>query len=391
MITFDDALALIDSRVAPLGCERVSMEEAAGRTLATDAVAALPSPRHTISAMDGYAVRLDEVEPGVPLRVTGEVRPGQSASALASCAAVRIFTGGVLPEGANCVIMQEYATRDGDSVRFAPGFGPARHVRQKGSDFDRGDVVLSRGTKLDARSLVAAAATDAKHLAVYRQPSVSVLATGDELVASGSAHESAYAIPDAIGPALGAMIQHAGGKVVSRGFARDDLPALERLAGQLAQDVDLVVVTGGASVGERDFAKPMFAAHGLELQFDRVAMKPGKPVWFGRVKDCWVIGLPGNPTSAMVTARLLLDPILGRLQGATRGHLWRSMPLASALPATGDRETFARARWDATGLTVLGNQDSGVQGGLAKADWLIRCPSGQSERAAGTMVSALQF
>ncbi|MEC7534935.1 MAG: molybdopterin-binding protein [Pseudomonadota bacterium] len=217
------------------------------------------------------------------------------------------------------------------------------------------------------------------------------MATGDELVASGSAHESAYAIPDALGPALGAMIQHAGGKVVSRGFVRDDLPALERLAGQLAQNVDLVVVTGGASVGEHDFAKPMFAAHGLELQFDRVAMKPGKPVWFGRVKDCWVIGLPGNPTSAMVTARLLLDPILGRLQGATRGHLWRSMPLASALPATGDRETFARARWDATGLTALGNQDSGVQGGLAKADWLIRCPPGQSELAAGTMVSALQF
>ena len=215
MITFDEALALFDSRVAPLGCERVSVEEAAGRTLATDAVAALPSPRHTISAMDGYAVRLDEVEPGVPLRVTGEVRPGQSVSALASCAAVRIFTGGVLPDGANCVIMQEYATRDGDSVRFAPGFGPARHVRQKGSDFDRGDVVLPRGTKLDARSIVAAAATDAKQLEVYRQPRVSVLATGDELVASGSAHESAYAIPDAIGPALGAMIQHAGGKVVS--------------------------------------------------------------------------------------------------------------------------------------------------------------------------------
>ena len=153
----------------------------------------------------------------------------------------------------------------------------------------------------------------------------------------------------------------------------------------------IVIVIGGASVGDRDFAKPMFAPHGLALVFDRLAIKPGKPVWLGRAGARLVLGLPGNPSSAMVTARLFLVPILERLQGGEGYHAWRDMPLATPLPATGDRETFARAHWGQAGLEVLGNQDSGVQGGLARADWLIRCPSSQAGLEAGNTVSALLF
>ena len=155
----------------------------------------------------------------------------------------------------------------------------------------------------------------------------------------------------------------------------------------------LVIVTGGASVGERDFAKPMFAAHGLDLLFPKVAIKPGKPVWLGRVRETWVLGLPGNPTSAMVTARLFLLPLLARLHGQAMADVlrWRALPLASPLPATGSRETFTRARLDDGGLTPLSNQDSGAQRALAEADWLIRCPPDQPARGAGYAVTALPF
>ena len=154
-----------------------------------------------------------------------------------------------------------------------------------------------------------------------------------------------------------------------------------------------MIVTGGASVGERDFARAMFAPHGLDLLFSKVAIKPGKPVWLGRARGKWVLGLPGNPTSAMVTARLFLQPVLARLlgQSAQAPLGWRHLPLAAPLGPTGDRERFVRAIWSQAGLVPLGNQDSGVQGGLAQADWLVRCPPEQPPQEAGTLVTALPF
>ena len=391
-ISFDEAMDLLEQAIEPLVTEMVSLDHSAGRTLASDITARLPSPRFTVSAMDGYAVRIEDVVAGQAMPVTGEARPGRPyAELLGQGKAVRIFTGGTLPEGADCVIMQEYAARDGEVVRFSEGFGPSRHVREAGSDFAAGDVLVRAGTRLDPRTLVAAAAAGAGKVAVYRRPKVSILSTGDELAEPGTASERAYAIPDSIGAALAAMVEQAGAIVAARTRALDDLPALEKQAGDLLQEADLVVVTGGASVGDRDYAKPMFETHGLKLVFDKVAIKPGKPVWFGRVGGKMVLGLPGNPTSAMVTARLFVVPLLGSLQGGQCGHVWRNMPLVAPLPATGDRETFVRAEWEADGLRPLGNQDSGVQGGLARADWLVRCPAGQGEVAPGSLVSALPF
>jgi molybdopterin molybdotransferase len=392
MICFDAAMALLKQHVAALGSETVALEEAAGRILAEDLVAGLASPRLTVSAMDGYAVTEAGLEPGRALRIAGEARPGKVFEArLAPGEAVRIFTGAPLPDGADSVIMQEYAQRDGETVKFAEGYGPARHVRIAGSDFAKGDILLAKGTQLGPKALVAAAAGDSGRVQVGSRPRVALLATGDELTDPGRARYEPNAIPDTISPALAALVQKGGGSVVARHRAQDDLPALEKLAGELLGTADLMVVTGGASVGERDFAKPMFAAHGLELIFDKVAIKPGKPVWLGRVGPSTVLGLPGNPTSAMVTTRLFLVPLLALLQGGAGEHHWRAMPLALDLPETGDRETFARASWEKDGLRPLGNQDSGVQGGLVRADWLIRCPPGQAKRVAGETVRAIRF
>ena len=385
-------MARLVANVVPLGTEAISIAGACGRTLAQDVIARLPSPRLTMSAMDGYAVSLNTITVGDTLCVTGEARPGAPHNVpIAAGEAVRIFTGAPIPKGADCVIMQEYATRDGNTVRFGEGFGPSRNLRLKGSDFDTGDVLLPRGMRLDPKSLVAAAAADVAEIKVHKRPRVTVLATGDELVEPGVAGERPYAIPDSISLSVAAQIKRAGAAVIGPYRANDDLPGLVDLAGELLSQTDLVVVTGGASVGERDFAKPMFEPHELRLIFDKVAIKPGKPVWLGRTNGTLVLGLPGNPTSAMVTARLFLDPMLGLLQGGAGRSAWHNMVLAGNLPATGDRDTFVRAAWDEDGLQPLLNQDSGVQGGLTCAQWLIRCPAGQVRLPPGTVVRALQF
>ena len=189
------------------------------------------------------------------------------------------------------------------------------------------------------------------------------------------------------------MLGELGADWIGHQCVSDDLPALEAAAAAAVERCDLVVVTGGASVGERDHAKAMFAPLELDLLFSKIAIKPGKPVWLGRAGTTWVLGLPGNPSSAMVTARLLLAPLVARLLGqrVPAPIEWIDLPLAAPLPATDDRETFVRATLDSGGLTPLANQDSGGQRALGLARWLIRCPAGQPPLAAGTRVPALAF
>ncbi len=390
-IPFDAALALIGD-VAPLGCETVPLADAAGRTLAADLIARGQAPRSAVSTMDGYAVVDAATAPGEWLEVIGDSRAGAWwRGTVGPGQAVRVFTGAGVPACATRVIIQEHAERGGARVRFTPAYGPATYIRAAGSDFTAEAVLLPAGTRLTPRMLVAAGAADRAEVTVGRIPRVAILATGDELAAPGEAHTREDAIPETIGPGVAAMAEGVGAEVVARAICPDDLARLTALAGELLAAADLVVVTGGASVGERDFAKASFAAHGLALAFEKVAIKPGKPVWFGRCGDALVLGLPGNPTSAMVTAALFLRPLLARLQGDDTAHQWRTLPLAEPLPPTDERETFSRARWDDAGLTPLGNQDSGAQSPLAEADWLIRCPPHQPALPAGTMVRALAF
>lgn len=394
MINFDEAIALIEAEVSSLGTNQVALGDAAGQVLAAPLMARSAAPRVAVSAMDGYAVVDASTRPGQSLRVIGESRAGAGYSGTVGTGeAVRIFTGAPVPDGADRCIVQEHAERDGETVRFTEGYGPGWHVRKAGSDFGAGDVLLAAGEKLGARAMVTAAAADVATLSVYQRPRVAIIGTGDELAPPGEAHLRNDAIPESVTFGVAAMAREFGATIVSRASVTDELPALESAAGAALEMADLVIVTGGASVGERDFAKPMFTPHGLDLRFEKVAIKPGKPGWLGRAGGKWVLGLPGNPTSAMVTARLFLQPLLARLQGRSAHDAlqWRRMPLAAPHGTTGNRETFVRARWDLDGLVPLSNQDSGSQSALTHADWLIRCPAGQLARSPGDVVSALLF
>ncbi|MBX7539669.1 molybdopterin molybdotransferase MoeA [Qipengyuania sphaerica] len=394
MLTFDEAIALLDEAVSPLTSETVKIEHAAERYLAEDLHARTDAPRSDVSAMDGYAVIERTTVPGNPYKVVGEARPGMPyPRTLQEGEVLRIFTGAPVPQGADCVIMQEYATSDGEHVTFAEGFGPARHIRKAGGDFREGDLLLARGSWLTPRAMVTAAAADRDRIEVYRQPKVAIIATGEELVTPGNAHATDAGLPESASFGVSAMCGRMGAQVIMRARGRDDLDELAGLASEAISSADLVVVTGGASVGDHDLARPMFADIGLDLVFSRIAIKPGKPVWLGRAGGKLVLGLPGNPTSAMVTARLFLCPLLARLQGGAIADQLGFLPmlLAGPLDAVGSRETFVRAASTQSGLQPADNQESGAQAPLATSDWLIRRPANSPAIAAGGSVQALPF
>ena len=389
MIGFDEAAFLVAEAARPLGTERIPLDQARKRILAAPVAAEVDSPPADVSAMDGYAVR-DADLPG-RLRVAGESFAGSPDEApLEPGACIRIFTGAPVPEGADRVVIQEEARREGESAIFDRP-GPARHIRRRGSDFARGTVLLEPGRPLDARALVAAAGADLAEVEAWRRPRLVIIGTGDELVAPGSARGTPGAIPESVSLGIATFAEEWGAEVVARRRLADDLPLLERAAAEALESADLVVVTGGASVGERDHAKAMFAPSALELIFSKVAIKPGKPVWLGRAGGRLVLGLPGNPNSALVTARLLLAPLIHGLTGRPPMLPWRQAKLAADLPATGSRETFTRAVAAGGAVRPLANQDSGAQSTLAAADRLIRRAAGAPAAAAGETVEVIDF
>lgn len=391
MISFDEALSLVLAEAAPLGSERVVLDEALGRRLAAPIVAALDAPRTNVSAMDGYAVR--EAELGSPLRVIGESFPGAGfrGEVPAGCC-VRIFTGAPVPPECDRVVIQEIVARDGDMATLVGEVGGTRFIRRRGVDFGAGDELVPAGRVVDARTLVAAAGADCGEVTVWRRPSITILATGDELAEAGAAARIDGAIPDSASHGVAALALATGAKA-RRIRLPDDLDAIADAAAAQSLTSDVIVVIGGASVGEKDFAKAAFDKLGLELIFSRVAIRPGKPIWFGRLSDTLVLGLPGNPTSAMVTARLFLQPLLAALaRGDPASEArWRRETLRAALPACDERETFARARTTADGIFPLGNQDSSAQKTLADADLLIRRRPGAPALGTGDTVDVIDF
>jgi molybdopterin molybdotransferase len=388
VISFDEATAILKSVARPVGTEIVKLEEAAGRTLASDLHARIDSPRRDVSAMDGYAVR-DADLPG-RLPVVGVAYPGDATVTLEPGTCLRIFTGSPVPDGADRVVIQENVTREGDAALFGEAEG-GRHIRKRGADFAKGATLLAAGRRLDPRALVAAAGADLGAVEVWRRPRLVIFGTGDELVEPGTARDAPSAIPESVSLGVAALAEDYGGKVVLTRKLKDDLPTLEQAAAEALTAADLVVVTGGASVGEKDYAKAMFAPAGLELIFAKVAIKPGKPVWFGRAGGRLVMGLPGNPGSALVTARLLLAPLIAALSGASSALRWREAPLAAPLGPCGDRETYVRAGWEGAAVSPAFNQDSGAQLTLADADLLIRRRAGAHAAGAGDMVEIIDF
>ena len=395
MISFDEALGLIGSAAKPLGAEPVPIEHAAGRVLAAPVIARIDSPRADVSAMDGYAVRTaDLARIPASLEVVGESFAGARwPGRVEEGTCARIFTGAPVPDGADRIVIQEVVRRDGDIAIIERAPEPEHFIRGRGCDFAAGDVLVSEGRLLDERAIVAAAAADLAELQVHCRPRVTVLSTGDELVEPGTAHERADAVPDSISLGVAALVERWGAQCLGRGRLRDDLALLEKAAGAALERSDLIVVTGGASVGEKDFAKAMFRPAGLELIFSGIAIKPGKPAWLGRAGGRLVMGLPGNPTSALVTARLLLAPLIALMVGRPPGSAlqWTTGAIAAPLPACGKRETFHRARFEGGAAQLLPFQESSAQKALAEADVLVRQRADTPALGAGSSVELLRL
>lgn len=395
MISFDDAVAAVRRLARPLGTETVPIGAAAGRVLAEAIHARVASPPADVSAMDGYAVRdADVATVPVSLKLAGESFAGRGWDGdVGAGQCVRIFTGAPVPRGADRVVIQENVDRDGDQCVIREFTATVRHIRICGGDFRQGDELLRPGQYLHPRAVVAAAAADVAELRLFVRPQVALLSTGDELAPPGCAAAIDGAIPESVSFGVAALVAQWGGTVVSRSLLRDDLAAMEKVAGEAVEAADLVIVTGGASVGEKDFAKTMFEPLGLDLAFSKVAIKPGKPVWLGKAGKALVMGLPGNPTSALVTGRLLLAPLLCAMAGRDVSDAlgWRTGPLEAAIEACGSRETFHRARWHGGAVELLSNQDSSAQKTLAAADLLVRQRAHGAALPEGDPVEILDF
>ncbi|MEE8258874.1 MAG: gephyrin-like molybdotransferase Glp [Sphingomonadales bacterium] len=345
MITFEEALKRILDAFGPLNPENVEIGAAPGRALAEEIVAERSTPPADTSAMDGYAVRAKDLEKTPhPLKMIGEVPAGSPTGAeVKAGTTIRIFTGGIMPGGADTVVIQENTTREGDVITILKAPAPGANVRKAGMDFSKGDVLLKPGKVLNERDIALISAGNKEEITVYRRPRVVLLATGDELVTPGSKLGAGSVINTNV-PTLAALLSTAGAEVTSPGILKDDLDAIRR-AFEGAAGADIIVTLGGASVGDYDFVRDAFRAAGGTEDFWKIAMKPGKPLMFGDLGGTPVVGLPGNPVSAYVTAFLFLLPALRKLQGATTPEAI-SVPARAGgdLPATQDREVFMLAR-----------------------------------------------
>lgn len=395
MIDFDTAIALVLKEARALPPETIALEIAAERVLASDLKARGDAPRTAVSAMDGYAVRdADLAVLPARLPIAAVAFAGRAdVPALVAGTCARVFTGGPVPHGADRIVIQEMVRREDDVALFEYPPGQGRHIRAAGSDFRAGEILLTAGTVLGFRAMVAAAAADVAIVSVVRRPRVVILGTGDELAEPGQALETPGGIPESVSFGISTLARQCGAEVIARRRLADIPETLDAAASLAVRKADLVIVTGGASVGEKDFARSMFASSGLELIFSKVAIKPGKPVWFGRAGGALVLGLPGNPTSAMVTGRLFLAPLLAGMAGRNPAAwlAWRQMTLACPLKACGDRETFERGRRLGDLVSGLEVQDSATQAALADADLLIRRRPGAPTMSTGEVVEALDF
>jgi molybdopterin molybdotransferase len=392
MITVEEALArVLASAETSLQEEKVALKVAYGRVLARDIKALRTQPPFANSAMDGYALRAaDTALAPSTLTVIGESAAGRAfAGALVPGQAVRIFTGAPMPEGADAIVMQEDARRDGGTIRLAAAVAVGENLREEGLDFRAGEALISAGRRLSPRDVALAAAANHAHLPVRRRARVAILATGDELVEPGAALGPAQIIASN-NYAVAGIIEATGAIAIDLGIAVDELGALKNGVSR-ARDVgaDVLVTLGGASVGDYDLVQQALVAEGMELGFWRIAMRPGKPLMHGRLGAMRILGLPGNPTSSTVCAVLFLRPLLRALHGesepgADPSHGAR---LAAHLPKNGQRQDYMRAslRCGEDGVLVAtpaANQDSSLVKTMARADGLIvRAPHAEPAKA----------
>ncbi|WP_417770438.1 gephyrin-like molybdotransferase Glp [Stappia sp.] len=399
LISVDEALARLLADVEPVGTEHVPLAAANGRVLADDLAATRTQPPFAASAMDGYAVRAEDIATlPAALRVIGEAPAGHGyAGTLGPGEALRIFTGAPVPQGADTILIQENATRDGDTIAVLETATRGRFVRPAGLDFAQGEVLLRAGERVGFRELALAAAMNHAVLPVRRRPKVAILATGDELVEPGTEPG-----PDQIiasnHAGVAALVADCGGEPLQLGIAPDNRQAIAAaIAAARAASSDILVTLGGASVGDHDLVQEVLGKAGMDLAFWRIAMRPGKPLMAGRIEGMRVLGLPGNPVSSLVCSILFLRPLIETLLGREitardREHL----PLAVDIGGNDRREDYLRAtirRADDGSESVAPSerQDSSMLATLARADALVVRPPHAGPLAAGARVPVIRL
>lgn len=380
MISVNEALTRILADLPLMPSETVSVGDAHGRVLAADVVARVTQPPADVSAMDGYAVRAADVAavPATLWQIGVAPAGGAFGGRVGTGEAVRIFTGGPVPDGADTIVIQEDVDADGDEIVVREGAPKGRYIRKQGLDFSAGEVGLEAGRRLSPPDIGLAAAMNVPWLEVRRRPRVALLATGDEIVRPG----------EAIGPnqivssnslAMAALVRRCGGEPIDLGIARDNEASLRALAAG-AQGADMLVTLGGASVGEHDLVRKVLGDQGLDLAFWRIAMRPGKPLMFGHLGGTTMMGMPGNPVSSLVCGMIFLRPAIDKMLGRPAGPAQReSARLGRNLAENDRREDYLRAilRRNEHGdlvATPFDVQDSSMLSRLSKADCLIVRP-----------------
>jgi molybdopterin molybdotransferase len=384
-----DALAAVLDGAEALGEEMVALDDCHHRVLARDVEALRTQPPQAMSAMDGYAVRAaDAARVGAQLKVIGEVAAGRPfGGGVREGEAVRIFTGGVIPEGADAVVIQEDTARSGDRITLTEAAKPGRHIRPAGVDFRQGDLLLRAGRRLNERDLSLAAGMNHPQLPVRRRPKVTVLATGDELVMPGSTPGPGQ-IVYSNGYALRALARAEGAHTIDIGVAKDTVDATtDGIRRARNSGADILITIGGASVGDHDLVKQSLHAEGFAMAFWRIAMRPGKPMMHGRLGGMRVIGLPGNPVSSYVCGFLFMVPLIRALSGRHDvHHKTEAALLGRDLEANDVREDYLRATLEErAGLSIatpVASQDSSLLANLAAARALvIRSPFAPAAKA----------
>lgn len=394
MIPVEEARTRILAGIAPTPAEVVALAEAWGRVLARPVLSRLTQPPRDVSAMDGYALRAADAALGATLKVVGAAPAGHPwDGTLGAGEALRLFTGSVVPDGADAILLQEDATRSGEAVTVNEAATQGRHIRRAGQDFAAGDTLIAPGKRLNARDIGLAAAGNSPWLTVHRRPRVAILATGDEIALPGDPIPPG-GIVSSNSHALAALVRASGGDPVVLPIAPDDPAALMAVADSV-HGMDLLLTSGGASVGEHDLVQEALGARGLVVDFWQIAMRPGKPLMHGRLGDVPMIGLPGNPVSSLVCAILFVVPALQKLSGLPAAAPPTVMARLGAPLAANDkradhlRATLSTAPDGTLVATAFPRQDSSMLRLMAQAGALILRAAHAPAAEAGALVPVI--